>query len=46
MFEDEFETEYADQLMSFLRSDNRFLLKGSNTRSYDCYVSINKKDKG
>ena len=36
----------AEQLMSFLRSDNRFLLKGSNTRSYDCYVSINKKDKG
>jgi hypothetical protein len=35
----------ADQLMAFMHTDERFLLTGSPTKSYDCYVSLNMKSK-
>ncbi len=32
-----------NQLMDFLLSDKRFTITGSADRSYDCYISINKR---
>jgi len=32
-----------DQLMLFLHSDNRFILTGSETKSYECIVTIKRK---
>lgn len=31
------------QLMDFLLSDNRFVVKGSTDKSYECYVSVTRK---
>lgn len=32
-----------NQLMEFLHTDNRFVVKGSNTKSYDCFVNVTRK---
>lgn len=33
----------VDQLMDFLHSDNRFIFTEYDARSYDCFVTVNRK---